>query len=655
MDVSAVRIRKNNETAITLVVILMAFRLVLSLLARKHVFSTGWLVTQIVLCVALIGGSIVLNRIMDTSLLTKFIVCGCAILVSSISVFNNDEPHNILVLCAILVITLTYLDESFSAMCAGLCEVIILIKTIVLFVAKNQSMAGAWLFAFIFFGVMAYALYVTASNVVRIQRTDQEEIQYHLMYQEEITQNMIGVVENGNQHIEALQTKLDNFQVATSEVARSVDAISQGVSDNVQSIEGQTDMTAKIQDIINQLIDVKDHTLASANQAVAATETGGALVAQLKEKSDDIAIANKCVTEVAADLREKIESAEEITQLIYQVSTQTNLLALNASIEAARAGEAGRGFSVVADEIRKLADHTKQSIDKITELLQGVTELSNQTASLVDNSVKASEAQALYIDDVTKAFKSIADVVEKLHGNMTSLDSLSMNLSDSNNVIIDSLMNQQTASEEMSANAQSSANLSQNNLDDLNSVINELDEIAKIIGSLKNSEDDEAAAMSMPQTESSFTPPAVDLDAAMQEAAMESQEMQFEEEVPEDMNTEEMNQEEFPSEEMNTEEMYSEEMNQEDVSMEEMVLEEDASQEMMEEVSIGKNIETETFEDSDLDEAVESFEDDYGEEIESVEEETANDELEVSFFENQEEQVADEEEDEYDDDWGEKI
>lgn len=529
MDINNIRMRKNNETAITLVALLTAIYMVLSIIARKYVFSTGWLIVQIVLSVLLIGGCIVMYKLMDDSPLVKFIACYSFVAVAAISIFNNNESHNIVSLCVIMIITLTYLDERFSLVCGGLCELVLIVKTIVMFVKVDATTGGVWLFLVVFFAVMSYCLYMTALNVVQVQKTDQQEIQYHLMYQEEITQNMVGVVENGNQHIEALQTTLDSFHDATDEVARSVDAISHGVTETALSIENQTDMTSQIQGIIDQLIDVKDHTLTSANQAVVATETGGKIVAQLKEKSDDIAVANKSVTEVALELQEKIESAEEITQLIYQVSSQTNLLALNASIEAARAGEAGRGFSVVADEIRKLADNTKQSIDKITELLQGITQLSNQTAQLVNNSVEASNAQALYIDEVTNAFESIAGVVEELHSNMTSLDSLSVNLSDSNNVIIESLMNQQASSEEMAANAQSSAELSRNNLDDLTNVIGELDEIAKIIGSLKNIEGMENVQMTASQPDMPapvFTP-----EAAMETPSMEETSEETEEEL----------------------------------------------------------------------------------------------------------------------------
>lgn len=488
LDNNTIRLRRNNETVLTLIILLTVMRLFFSINARKEFFSMTWLVIQVVLCAVLIVGCVIMYKLMSESELVKFIASGGFIIVTIISVYNSNGTQNVIFLCALMVVTLTYLDEMFSAIIAIPSVVLLLIKIIVVFVKMGAVAGFSWLSILVLYGFMAYVLYVTTASVVRIQKTDQQEIQYHLMYQEEVTQNMVGVVNNGNQHIEALQATLDNFHAATEEVARSVDAISHGVTETALSIENQTDMTAKIQGIIDKLIDVKDHTVSSANHAVSATETGGKLVSQLKEKSDDIAVANKSVTEVALELQEKIESAEEITQLIYQVSSQTNLLALNASIEAARAGEAGRGFSVVADEIRKLADNTKQSIDKITELLQGITELSNHTTKLVNNSVQASEAQAEYIDEVTNAFESIAGVVEELHGNMSSLDSLSTNLSESNNVIIDSLMNQQAASEEMAANAQSSADLSRNNLDDLTNVIGELDEIARIIGSLREIE-----------------------------------------------------------------------------------------------------------------------------------------------------------------------
>ncbi len=510
---NTVRLRRKNETIVKIMIILSVLRLILSIVDKGAVASGGWLITQIVLCVLTVAGCVAMNMFLSDSELVRFVACGSVIFTAAISVFNHGNIYDMIPFCAVLVATLLYLETTFTVICAGIMDVLMLIRAIVCFVGKDTDMGVAWILVVLIFAVMAYALYLTAENVVREQQTDQQEIKYHLMYQEEITQNMVDVVEKGNQHIELLQSKLDGFHDATEEVARSVDAISQGVNGTVRDMENQTTMTAQIQGVIDNLIRVKDHTLDSAKEAVAATESGGQLVEQLKEKSDAISVANQSVTEVAHELQEKISSAEEITQIIYQVSSQTNLLALNASIEAARAGEAGRGFSVVADEIRKLADNTKQSIDKITDLLQGVTKLADQTTALVMNSVQASDAQAEYIDEVTAAFRSIADVVEVLNSNMTSLDALSNDLHESNNVIIDSLANQQAASEQIAANAISSAELSECNLEDLGDVISELNEIAEIIGSLSQMEGMEGAASneSAAPAVGGFVPPSPDM------------------------------------------------------------------------------------------------------------------------------------------------
>ena len=485
---NTMRLTRKNETVLKMVMALTVVRMVLSVMEKKETVSSAFLGIQIVLCLALIGGCVFMYIKMSDSPLVRFIVGGGYIMVSAISIFNHGNIYNMLPFCAFIVVTMLYLDTTYSLICATIADVFMLIKAITMFVSGNPDQGLSWLVAIILFVIMTLCLYRTAENVVREQETDQQEIKYHLMYQEEITQNMVDVVEKGNQHIELLQSKLDSFHDATDEVAKSVDAISSGVTETVKNMESQTDMTAQIRNIIDHLIQVKDHTLNSTNEAVDAAEQGGKLVEQLKEKSDAIAVANQKVTEVAQELQDKISSAEEITQIIYQVSSQTNLLALNASIEAARAGEAGRGFSVVADEIRKLADNTKQSIDKITDLLQGVTKLADETSELVMNSVQASEAQAEDINHVTAAFESIAGVVDVLHNNMTSLDELSGNLQESNTVIIDSLANQQAASEEIAANAQSSAELSECNLEDLGDVIGELNEIAEIIGSLSQME-----------------------------------------------------------------------------------------------------------------------------------------------------------------------
>ena len=684
---NTIRLRRKNETILKIMIIISALRLILSIIDKGAIASTGWMITQIVLSVLVIAGCVAMNIFLSDSGLVQFVACGSVIFTSAISVFNHGSIYDMLPFCAVLVATLLYLETTFTIICAGIMDVLMLIRAIVCFVGKDANMGLAWILAVVLFTVMTYCLYLTAENVVREQQTDQQEIKYHLMYQEEITQNMVEVVEKGNQHIELLQSKLDGFHDATEEVARSVDAISQGVNGTVRDMENQTSMTAQIQEVIDHLIRVKDHTLDSAKEAVEATESGGHLVEQLKEKSDAIAVANHSVTEVAHELQEKIQSAEEITQIIYQVSSQTNLLALNASIEAARAGEAGRGFSVVADEIRKLADNTKQSIDKITDLLQGVTKLADQTTELVMNSVQASDAQAEYINEVTAAFRSIADVVDVLNNNMTSLDTLSNDLHESNNVIIDSLANQQAASQQIAANAISSAELSECNLEDLGDVINELNEIADIIGSLSQMEGMQGAAaepaMSVgggftpPSPEAmmaetgGFTPPSPEAmmaeaggftppspEAMMAEAGgftppspaslMGEEESieAYEEEYEEEPLEEDMMEEAEAYEEEYEEEPIEEDMMEEAEAYEEEYEEEPMDEDMMEEEAeaYGEEYEEEPMDEDMMEEEAEAYEKEYEED--PVEEDMMEEEAEADEAECEEEPMAEDAEEE---------
>ena len=408
-----------------------------------------------------------------------------------VSVFVSGSVMDALPIFIAMGMCIIYMDTFHIRVTCGASTLGILVETIIQIAKHGFAPSVTWVEILLLAAIFTFGILMACNITLREQETDRQEIEYHVAYQEEITENMVKVVDNGNAHIEQLQSKLDNFQAATAEVTKSVDAISTGVTDTAENMEVSTTMTQQIQDIIDNLIDVKDNTVQSTQRAIESVKSGLEIIESLKDKSDDINVANEDVTRVSEELCEKIQSAEEITQIIYQISSQTNLLALNASIEAARAGEQGRGFAVVADEIRKLADDTRSSIDSITQLLKGVTDLANHTSDLVRRSVDAVSEQAKYIEAADGSFQTIAGAVEELSGDMKQLDKLSGNLDASNNSIIDGLANQQAASEEIAANAQSSADLCETNLNELNGVIDELNEIAKIIGSLRAADLDE--------------------------------------------------------------------------------------------------------------------------------------------------------------------
>ena len=482
------RLAKKNDLAMKVMVAFAIAKIVVLII--NHKTQEGF-VPLLVLFALFAVGNVVFQLINDRSELMKFTSVTAFSVLVLVSVFVSGSVMDALPIFIAMGMCIIYMDTFHIRVTCGASTLGILVETIIQIAKHGFAPSVTWVEILLLAAIFTFGILMACNITLREQETDRQEIEYHVAYQEEITENMVKVVDNGNAHIEQLQSKLDNFQAATAEVTKSVDAISTGVTDTAENMEVSTTMTQQIQDIIDNLIDVKDNTVQSTQRAIESVKSGLDIIESLKDKSDDINVANEDVTRVSEELCEKIQSAEEITQIIYQISSQTNLLALNASIEAARAGEQGRGFAVVADEIRKLADDTRSSIDSITQLLKGVTDLANHTSDLVRRSVEAVSEQAKYIEAADGSFQTIAGAVEELSGDMKQLDKLSGNLDASNNSIIDGLANQQAASEEIAANAQSSANLCETNLNELNGVIDELNEIAKIIGSLRAADLDE--------------------------------------------------------------------------------------------------------------------------------------------------------------------
>lgn len=476
------RLAKKNDLAMKVMVAFAIAKIVVLII--NHKTQEGF-VPLLVLFALFAVGNVVFQLINDRSELMKFTSVTAFSVLVLVSVFVSGSVMEALPIFIAMGMCIIYMDTFHIRVTCGASTLGILVETIIQIAKHGFAPSVTWVEILLLAAIFTFGILMACNITLREQETDRQEIEYHVAYQEEITENMVKVVDNGNAHIEQLQSKLDNFQAATAEVTKSVDAISTGVTDTAENMEVSTTMTQQIQDIIDNLIDVKDNTVQSTQRAIESVKSGLDIIESLKDKSDDINVANEDVTRVSEELCEKIQSAEEITQIIYQISSQTNLLALNASIEAARAGEQGRGFAVVADEIRKLADDTRSSIDSITQLLKGVTDLANHTSDLVRRSVEAVSEQAKYIEAADGSFQTIAGAVEELSGDMKQLDKLSGNLDASNNSIIDGLANQQAASEEIAANAQSSADLCETNLNELNGVIDELNEIAKIIGSLR--------------------------------------------------------------------------------------------------------------------------------------------------------------------------
>lgn len=138
-------------------------------------------------------------------------------------------------------------------------------------------------------------------------------------------------------------------------------------------------------------------------------------IQQLAQSANDLSANQMSLQELANDINDQISKTGSIVDFVKSVASTSNLLALNASIEAARAGEAGRGFSVVAGEIRKMAVNSSEGLKEIETVLNSIKRQMAQIAEKINAAALISEEQAAAAESLTEAMAKLNDSSQQLN------------------------------------------------------------------------------------------------------------------------------------------------------------------------------------------------------------------------------------------------
>jgi methyl-accepting chemotaxis protein len=264
-------------------------------------------------------------------------------------------------------------------------------------------------------------------------------------------------------HFNQATTNLSNFilklKAEISTLNDSSEELANKSSDIASNTKEQSNQTthaaASMEELSSSFVDVTknaSHAVESAKEATNLAINGGKIVGETIQGMNRIAESVQSSAATIGTLGKSSEQIGEIIKVINDIASQTNLLALNAAIEAARAGEQGRGFAVVADEVRKLAEKTTSSTSEIGDMIKNIQIEANKSVEAMETGTKDVESGVELSNEAGKALNQIVEAVQRVNDMITQIAAAAEE--------------QSTTGEEVASNIDSVASITNSTADD---------------------------------------------------------------------------------------------------------------------------------------------------------------------------------------------
>ena len=423
--------RRANQTVFVVMALILAYLLVVTVLTANNVGFNFRAVVRIVvgiLCFAIAIFAFIAKREtrQGALLLSYSAIAAYAVFVA---VGNNASVYAYVF--PIIFAAMSYFDYKLIAALSIIAIAANLLRSFVL--DFSQERLGDDILSLLVLLLMTISATVVSKLLLTFNKENTQTIQEAATVQEENSRKLVGVAENivgyfseAMKSLEQLQDSIDANNFAMSNIAESCDSTAQAIQRQAEMCNEIQNDTDTVESEMRQMIEASQRTSATVTE-------GNEVVRGLMKQTRNVEEASKITVEVVQSLTRKVDEVQSFVGTILEISSQTNLLALNASIEAARAGEAGKGFSVVAEEIRTLAEETKSLTKRMGTFVDAIQNASHKSSESVDTTVAELEHINENIQNVWKITGNNRQSMDRINDSVSSLAAFSEEISSSMN------------------------------------------------------------------------------------------------------------------------------------------------------------------------------------------------------------------------------